>query len=61
MSIESHITEIISFLVGAGSGSLLTLRFTRKSRDTISGDSVDQSNANAGGDIVGGNKTITRK
>ncbi len=61
MSIESHLSEIISFLAGAAGGSFLTFRFTRKSRDNIRRDSVDQKNASAGGDIVGGDKTTTHK
>jgi hypothetical protein len=58
MNIEHYISEIISFLVGMGSGSLLTLRLTRKSRDS---NSPNQSGAKAGGDIVGRDKTTTSK
>jgi hypothetical protein len=61
MSLENHISEIVSFLVGMGSGSLLTFRLTRKSRDSIGGNSVNQSRATAGGDIVAGDKTTDRR
>jgi hypothetical protein len=57
VNIEQHISEIVSFLVGMGSGSLLTLRLTRKSRDS---NTSNQSGAKAGGDVVGRDKTTTR-
>lgn len=44
---------LISGLVG---GSLLTLQLTKTVRANNSGNAVDQSNARAGGDIVGRDK-----
>lgn len=51
-----YLSEILSFLTGLLGGSLLTLKFTK--RNIASGGSKinDQSNAKAGGDIVGGDK-----
>src|SRR5215813_3100253 len=49
-------SEIISFLVGLGGGSLLTLRLTRNQRIAGEGTISDQRNARAGGDMVGRDK-----
>lgn len=52
-----YISEIISLIVGAVGGSLLTLSITKKSASK-GGIVVDQSRTNSGGgDVVGGNKT----
>lgn len=53
-----YLSEIISFILGAFGGSLVTWQVTKKTmrasgRSTV----IDQSGANAGGDIVGGNQT----
>lgn len=53
-----YLIQIISFILGALGGSLVTWQVTKKSmhasgRSTL----IDQSGANAGGDIVGGNQT----
>ena len=62
MSVGNYISEIISFLVGMGAGSLIKLRVTRKSRDVVTNGAVNQSGAKAGGDVVGRDKnTTTRK
>lgn len=52
-----YLSEIISFLVGFAGGSFLTLTFTKK-QVKGGGMIVDQQSSKAGGDIVGGNKTI---
>ncbi|MBU0645704.1 MAG: hypothetical protein KJ731_12970 [Alphaproteobacteria bacterium] len=52
-----YLTEIASFLVGLAGGSLLTLTFSKKQAKS-GGKIVDQQSAKAGGDIVGGNKTV---
>jgi hypothetical protein len=51
------LSEIVSFVVGALGGSLITYHYTKKSfnasgRSTV----VDQSGSKAGRDIVGGNQ-----
>jgi hypothetical protein len=60
--ISQHVSEILSFLgglVGGGvSGSLLTLRFGRQNKAAGGGSIVDQTNASAGGDIVGRDKRV---
>jgi len=43
-------------LAGAIGGSLLTLRFTKNVRADRQGTAIDQSGAQAGGDIVGRDK-----
>lgn len=52
-----YVSEIISFLVGLVGGSFLTLTFTKK-QVKGAGKFVDQQSAKAGGDIVGGDKTV---
>ena len=52
-----YLGEIISFLVGLAGGSLLTLTYSKK-QATGGGTIVDQHHSKAGGDIVGGDKTI---
>jgi hypothetical protein len=54
--LSQPISEILSFLGGAVSGSLLTFQLTRN-RIQGSGSVIDQSRSRAGGDVVGGNKT----
>jgi hypothetical protein len=54
--LKEHASEIISFLVGLGGGSLLTLRLTRQQRATGYGTISDQRRAHAGGDVVGRDK-----
>ena len=54
--LKEHASEIISFLVGLGGGSLLTLRLTRHQRVAGEGTISDQRNARAGGDMVGRDK-----
>jgi hypothetical protein len=60
--ISQHASEILSFLgglVGGGAGgSLLTLRFSRQNKAWGGGSIVDQTNASAGGDIVGRDKRV---
>lgn len=57
-----YIGEIASFLMGVLGGSLVTYKVTKKSAvATGTASIVDQSSANAGGDIVGGNKTDTKR
>ena len=51
-----HLSELLSFLGGLVTGSLITFQLTRnraQGRSSI----VDQSRSRADGDIVGGNKT----
>jgi hypothetical protein len=52
-----YLSEIISLLVGLAGGSLLTLTLTKK-QVKGGGMIVDQQSAKAGGDVVGGNKTV---
>lgn len=54
--VTRYLSEIVSFVVGLVSGSLLTLTFKREHRARDRGSVVDQSNARAGGDIVGRDK-----
>lgn len=58
--VSPFIPELISFLAGTTLGSLVTFRLT-KNRASFGGKIVDQSNAQAGKDIVGGNKTSIKK
>jgi hypothetical protein len=57
--LANHAKEIISFVTGALGGSLVTFKFTRQNRIQGSGTIADQSKAQAGGDIVGRDKTVT--
>lgn len=52
-----YVSEIVSFIFGALGGAALTFTITRNSVRN-GGSVVDQSKARAGGDIVGGNKTV---
>lgn len=56
---SQYLSEIVSFLGGVAGGALLTFTLTR---NTVRGGGsvVDQSKSRAGGDIVGGNKTVNR-
>lgn len=53
------LTHLASFLAGLIGGSLLTIKFNKKSGHSASGDGnvVDQRNAKASGDIVGRDKS----
>ncbi len=53
--IFSYVSEVISFFVGALAGSLLTFYF-KNLRAGSRANVVDQSEAKAGGDIVGRDK-----
>jgi hypothetical protein len=61
-TLARHASEILSFVTGLVSGgiggSLVTLRFSRQNRATGGGSIVDQTNASAGGDVVGGDKRV---
>jgi hypothetical protein len=57
--VTDNLAAILSFLAGLGGGSLITLYFCRN-RVHGSGSIVDQSDARAGGDIVGGDKKTTK-
>jgi hypothetical protein len=53
-----YLGEIISFILGAFGGSLVTWQvMTKAIRASGRSTAIDQSGASAGGDIVGGNKT----
>jgi hypothetical protein len=55
----SEIWSFVAGLVGGGvGGSLLTLRFNRQNRAVGGGSIVDQTNASAGGDIIGRDKRV---
>lgn len=50
--------EIVSFIVGALGGSLVTYQVTKKSLNgSGKANVVDQSGGTAGRDMIGGNKT----
>lgn len=51
----SYISEVISFIIGAVAGSLLTIN-VKSLRVSSRSNGVDQSRASAGGDIVGRDK-----
>jgi hypothetical protein len=61
--LSQHASEIWTFLTGlaggGAAGSLITLRFMRQNIVRGSGTIVDQDRARAGGDIVGGDKTVS--
>lgn len=57
--ITQHLSEILSALGGAVGGSLLTFQIMRN-RVQGSGTIIDQNRAQAGGDIIGGNKTTQK-
>ena len=54
-----HLSEIVSFLVGAAAGSLVSISW--QSRKTAGKGMVDQAGAKAGGDVVGRDKTTLGK
>ncbi|TPI75360.1 hypothetical protein FJ423_22585 [Mesorhizobium sp. B2-8-9] len=58
-AIADYISEIISFLVGVGAGSLITFQIT-KNRAGPGGNAVNQAGATAGRDMVGRDKSITK-
>ena len=58
--IAKYASEIVSFVVGLASGSLITLKFTRKTSVGREGSNVDQTGASAGGDMVGRDKIADR-
>lgn len=53
---DNILSHIISFIAGLVGGSLITLQITKKVTASNGSKVIDQSGANAGGDIVGGNK-----
>lgn len=53
---EAYWTEVLSFLGGLLGGSLLTLRFTKRQTASDDANLVNQSRAQAGGDITGRDK-----
>jgi hypothetical protein len=59
-TIVKYASEICSFVAGLAGGSLLTLRFTRKTTASSQGANIDQSGASAGGDLVGRDKIAGR-
>ena len=56
--------EILSFIggviSGAIGGSLLTVNLQKRNTAKKGSTVIDQSDARAGGDVVGGNKTIEK-
>lgn len=58
--VGKYISEIISFIAGLASGSLLTIKFTRKTQIGREGSKINQSGATAGGDVVGRDKLTGR-
>jgi hypothetical protein len=58
--LTKYASEILSFVAGLAGGSLLTLRFTRKTRIGSKGSNVNQSGASAGGDLIGRDKIAGR-
>jgi hypothetical protein len=63
-SIAKYASEIWSFVgglvAGLAGGSLLTIRFIRKTEVSTGGSNVDRSHASAGGDLVGRDKIAGR-
>lgn len=55
-SLSGYVTEIVSFLVGACAGSLITIK-VKKFGAGANGNAVDQSGSTARGDIVGRDKS----
>lgn len=56
--VTQHISEILSFLGGLVTGSVITITFQyTRNRAGPGASVVDQSRSSAGGDIVGGDKT----
>jgi hypothetical protein len=58
-TIASYFSEIVSFVLGIGAGSFLTIQVT-KNRAGSHGSAINQSGASAGGDVVGRDKGNTR-
>jgi len=58
--IAKYGSEIVSFIAGLAGGSLLTLKFIRKTSVDREGSNVNQSGASAGGDLVGRDKIAGR-
>lgn len=54
--IAEHLSQILSFAAGVLSGSFVTFKLARNTA-ARGGSVIDQSRAQAGGDIVGGSKT----
>lgn len=54
-AISSYLSEFISFVIGAAAGSFLTVKI-RNARASGNANAVDQSHAQAGGDVVGRDK-----
>lgn len=59
-TIAKYGSEILSFVAGLAGGSLLTLKFTRKSHVSREDFNVDQSGASARGDLIGRDKIAGR-
>lgn len=59
--LSSYVSEILSGFAGMVLGSFITYNITRQNRASGSSRLVDQSDARAGGDIVGGNKTTLKR
>lgn len=53
----SYLSEVVSFLVGAAAGSLVTLHYKRQTAGS-NASVVDQSHAKSDGDIVGRDKSM---
>lgn len=60
--ITAHFSEIVSLIAGLVGGctigSLVTLKIVGGQKVSGGGSNVNQSGSKAGGDIVGGNKSI---
>jgi hypothetical protein len=59
-TIAKYGSEILSFVAGVAGGSLLTLKFTRKTVVDREGSNVNQAGASAGGDLIGRDKNAGR-
>lgn len=54
---EAYVWDIVSFILGGLTGSLVTLHF-KKQRASGQSNVVDQSKSRAGGDVVGRDKVV---
>jgi hypothetical protein len=59
-TIAKYGSEIMSFVAGLAGGSLLTLKFIRKTSVSGEGSNVNQAAASARGDLVGRDKISGR-
>ena len=55
VDVAEYISEIFSFFLGLGAGIALTIKITNRTAQS-GGTLVDQSHAEAQGDVVGGDK-----